>query len=71
MLLKSFPKLYPEFCSIPAENLLNVGQVFHFVGREMFEKSLPDTDLLEALIDCCQEYPHEITQILSMSTQIC
>ena len=65
-LLKSFPKLYSELTSIEPEKLLKIDHVFKFVTEEMFKDCLPDNDLLHVSSQCCEKYPQEIKQLITL-----
>ena len=64
-LLKSFPKFYSELISIEPEKLL-IDHVFKFVTEEIFKDCLPDNDLLHVLSQCCEKYPQEIQQLITL-----
>ena len=64
--LKSFPKLYSESTSIEPEKLFKIDHVFKFVTEEMFKDCLPDNDLLHVLSQCCEKYPQEIQQLITL-----
>ena len=64
-LLEAFPKLHKEMLSIPASDILTTKkQVFHFVTKDIFERSKHKEILVQTLQSYTDEYAQEITSLV-------
>ena len=53
VLLVAFPRLYNELSTTDTKSILQVEkQVFHFVSKSLFEESMPEKCLKDALVEC-------------------
>ena len=65
-LLDSFNLLYENLTTINPRNLLTTDQVFTFVSEEIFNRSKPQSCLLDALVSSIPEFQVEIVKLLGL-----
>ena len=66
-LSEAFPKLYEELENVKGADMLNTEQqIFNFVEKKLFLKSLPKECMLTRIEACMQEYKKENINILNV-----
>jgi len=66
-LLTALPLLYEELCNVSPKSLLTTeAHIFKFVKNDLFKLSLPKKCIRDSLEACIQEYPDEISDLLSL-----
>ena len=70
ILTESYKLLYDNLTNIDVSHLLTTKKVCNFVVDKVFDDSLPDKCLIDILQQHIQQYPVEITKIVSMALKM-